>query len=356
VSKTSGEASENVQSNFDQITLIVTSFFQVEESLLDRDIPTYYLKQPQKTKTAFLDLLKKLEETNFMAVLRRVDNRIVLKVVPKPPVKRSNAIINLVLFLATIGTTFAAGYFLSEGLTDPVVGGATFTLAIMAVIGVHEMGHRLAAVRRGVKATFPYFIPGPPPYGTFGAVIVQRELPANRDALFDIGSSGPIAGFIVATLVMAIGMTMAIPAKPPPEGYTILPSPLISIILGSFLQLLNLLPPPPPSGQLLFMHPVEFAGWVGMIVTMLNLLPVGMLDGGHVARCLAGNKIRLALSALSIVLLFLEGFWLMAILVLFLALTGHPGPLDDVSNMSKTRKITALFLVLIFILSFPILY
>jgi membrane-associated protease RseP (regulator of RpoE activity) len=226
----------------------------------------------------------------------------------------------------------------------------------MAVIGVHEMGHRLAAVRRGVKATFPYFIPGPPPYGTFGAVIVQRELPANRDALFDIGSSGPIAGFIVATLVMAIGMTMAIPAKPPPEGYTILPSPLISIILGSFLQLLNLLPPPPPSGQLLFMHPVEFAGWVGMIVTMLNLLPVGMLDGGHVARCLAGNKIRLALSALSIVLLFLEGFWLMAILVLFLALRGHPGPLDDVSNMSKTRKITALFLVLIFILSFPILY
>jgi len=218
VSKTPGEASDNVQSNFDQITSIVTSFFQVEESLLDRGIPTYYLKQPQETKTAFIALLKKLEETNFMAVLRRVDNRVILKVFPKPPVRRSSTIINLVLFLATVGTTFAAGYFLSEGLTDPVLGGATFTIAIMGVVGVHEMGHRLAAVRRGVKATFPYFIPGPPPYGTFGAVIVQRDLPANRDALFDIGSSGPIAGFIVATLVMAIGMTMAIPAKPPPEG------------------------------------------------------------------------------------------------------------------------------------------
>ncbi|MGC8998739.1 MAG: hypothetical protein ACP5JW_05000 [Candidatus Bathyarchaeia archaeon] len=86
-------------------------------------------------------------------------------------------------------------------------------------------------------------------------MIVQRELPANRDALFDIGSSGPIAGFLVATLVMAVGMAMAIPAKPPPGGYTILPSPLISVILGNFLQMLNLLPPPPPpsSGQLLFM-------------------------------------------------------------------------------------------------------
>ena len=84
MSKTSVEASENAQSNFDQVTSMVNSFFQVEESLLDGSIPTYYLKQPQETRAAFIALLKKLEETNFMAVLRRVDDRLVLKVFPKP--------------------------------------------------------------------------------------------------------------------------------------------------------------------------------------------------------------------------------------------------------------------------------
>ena len=108
MSETPGEASDIVQSNFNQVTSMVNSFFQVEESMLDGGIPTYYLKQPQETKTAFIALLKKLEEINFMAVLRRVDDRVVLKVFPKPPVKRSSAIINLVLFLATLGTTFAA--------------------------------------------------------------------------------------------------------------------------------------------------------------------------------------------------------------------------------------------------------
>ncbi|MEM3577969.1 MAG: site-2 protease family protein [Candidatus Bathyarchaeia archaeon] len=343
-----------LQMEFERITTLVLTEFQIEESMLEHGVPTYYLKQPQETKQPFLNLLKKLEEINFIAVLRKIDGRIVLKVIPKPATKKSNTLINWILFFATIGTTFITGYFLAEGLTDPLVGGVAFTVAIMAVIGTHEMGHKLTASKKGVQATMPYFIPGPPPFGTFGAVIMQKELPANKDALFDIGSSGPIMGFVVATVVMAVGMTMAIPAPPPPEGYTILPTPLISIILGYLLWGLGILPPIPPSGQLLFMHPVEFAGWVGMVVTMLNLLPVAMLDGGHVARSLAGEKVRTVLSITSIALLIWEGFWAMAILVLFMAMQRHPGPLDDVSNLSKSKKILALILVLIFILSFPI--
>jgi membrane-associated protease RseP (regulator of RpoE activity) len=343
-----------LQTDFERITAIVATEFQVEESMLEHGVPTYYLKQPQETKQPFLNLLKKLEEINFIAVLRKADGHIVLKVIPKPATKRSNILFNLLLFLATIGTTFVTGYFLAEGLTDPFIGGAAFTVAIMAVIGTHEMGHKLTADKKGVKATLPYFIPGPPPFGTFGAVIMQKDLPANKDALFDIGSSGPIAGFIIATIVMAIGMTMAIPAEPPPEGYTILPTPLISIILVYLLWPFGLLPPTPPNGQLLFMHPVEFAGWVGMVITMLNLLPVAMLDGGHVARSLAGEKVRAVLSIASIVLLVWEGFWVMAIFVLFLAMQRHPGPLDDVSGLSGGRKILTFILVLIFILSFPI--
>jgi membrane-associated protease RseP (regulator of RpoE activity) len=104
------------------------------------------------------------------------------------------------------------------------------------------------------------------------------------------------------------------------------------------------------------MHPVELAGWFGMVVTMLNLLPAAMLDGGHVARSLAGEKTRAVLMVLSIVLLVVSGFWLMAAFVLFIGLQRHPGPLDDVSGLSTSRKLLTILLIAIFVLVFPIFY
>jgi hypothetical protein len=345
------------QTDFEQITTMVSTEFQIEEALLEHNIPTYYLKQPQETKQAFLRLLKKLEEMNFIAILRRHDERIVLKIIAKPQTKPSNVLINWLLFFATIGTTFATGYLLSVDLIDPIIGGATFTIAIMAVFGIHEMGHKLTANKNGIEATPPYFIPGPPPtfggFGTFGAVIFQKSLPPNKDVLFDIGSSGPILGFIIATIVTAVGVTMAIPAVPPPPGeYTILPMPLLSILIYELLFNFGMIPSP-PQGKLLFMHPVELAGWVGMVVTMLNLLPAAMLDGGHVARSLAGEKTRTVLMVLSMVLLVLSKFYLMAVFVLFIGLQRHPGPLDDVSSLSTNRKLLTILLVAIFVLVFP---
>jgi hypothetical protein len=348
-----------VQADFERITTLVSTEFQIEEALLEHNIPTYYLKQPQETKHAFLRLLKKLEEMNFIAVLRRHDARIVLKIIPKPPTKPSNILINWLLFFATIGTTFATGYLLSIDLTDPIIGGATFTIAIMAVFGLHEMGHKLTANKNRIEATPPYFIPGPPPtfggFGTFGAVIFQKSLPANKDVLFDIGSSGPILGFIIATIVTAVGMTMAIlPAVPPSPGeYTTLPMPLLTILIAELLLNFRMIPSY-RQGQLLFMHPVELAGWVGMLVTMLNLLPAAMLDGGHVARSLAGEKTRTVLMVLSMVLLVLSKFYLMAVFVLFMAMQRHPGPLDDVSSLSTNRKLLTILLVAIFVLVFPL--
>jgi hypothetical protein len=344
------------QTEFEQITALVSGEFQIEEALLEHNIPTYYLKQPQETKKAFLRLLKKLEAMNFIAILRRQDGKIFLKIIPKPATKPSNILINWLLFFATIGTTFATGYLLSIDLIDPLVGGSTFTIAIMAVFGIHEMGHKLTADKKGIEATPPYFIPGPPPilggFGTFGAVIFQKSLPANKDALFDIGSSGPIFGFIIATIVTAVGMTMAIPAAL--EGGTYLPTPLLSILLYELLFNFGMIPPTPPEPQRLFMHPVELAGWVGMVVTMLNLLPAAMLDGGHVARSLAGEKTRSVLMVVSILLLIISGFWLMAVFVLFMAMQRHPGPLDDVSSLSTSRKLLTILLVAIFVLVFPI--
>ncbi|MGQ9624910.1 MAG: site-2 protease family protein [Candidatus Bathycorpusculaceae bacterium] len=342
------EAPSTQQSEFEKLTQIVSAEFLIEEALLEHNVPTYCLKQPQETKQAFLRLLKNLETMNLIAFLRKSDNRVVLKIFPKPPVKKSNVLVNWILFFATIATTFATGYMLSLDLINPLIGGATFTIAMMAVLGTHEMGHKITAGGKGVDATPPYFIPGPPPFGTFGAVIMQKSLPPNKDALFDIGAAGPIYGFIVATLVSAVGLTMLIPLNPLP-GTTTIQTPILWILLAQLLSSLNLIPAGGPE-QELYLHPVTFAGWVGLVVTLLNLLPAAMLDGGHVARSMVGEKLRYVLSALSVVFLFLEGFWPMALFVLFLSMYRHPGPLDDVSNLSTSRKLLAIILVAIFVL------
>jgi membrane-associated protease RseP (regulator of RpoE activity) len=342
------------QNEFEQISKTVSVQFQVDEGFLLHGIPTYHLKQPQETKQPFLKILRNLEPMNLTAILRRIDGKLVLKVVPKPPAKRSNIKVNWLLFFATIATTFFTGYVLSIDFPDkaimpsPFVGGASFTIAIMVVLGLHEMGHKLTANKKGIEATPPYFIPGPPPIGgllgigTFGAVIMQKSLPPNRDALFDIGSNGPILGFILAVVVSIIGLWLS-PILPVQGNEGFLPSPLIFELFMIFLVRL-------PVDHYILLHPVAFAGWVGMIVTMLNLLPAAMLDGGHVARSLVGDKARAILTALSILLLIIEGFWPMAIFVLFISMYRHPGPLDDVSKLSSGRKLLSVALVAIFLL------
>ncbi|MEM3641522.1 MAG: hypothetical protein QXH37_06350 [Candidatus Bathyarchaeia archaeon] len=242
-------AEENVapptiqQTDFEKITTLVSAEFQVEEALLEHNIPTYYLKQPQETKQAFLRLLKKLDSMNLIAILRRIDNRIVLRVISKPVPKPSNIMVNWILFFATVATTFLTGYLISQGIIElagqvinPWIGGTAFMVAIMSVLGSHEMGHKLTADKNDVEATPPYFIPGPPPIfgifgiGTFGAVIMQKSLPPNRDSLFDVGSSGPIIGFAIAAVVTAFGLTLSIPSPPSEEVGTLQPTILFILL------------------------------------------------------------------------------------------------------------------------------
>ena len=340
------------QSDFERITQTVTAEFQVEEALMELGVPTYYLRQPQETKQAFLRLLRNLETMNLVALLRRTGGRMVLKVVPKPRVKPSKTRINWILFLATIATTFVTGYIMlpPQVNINPLISGATFTIAILAILGTHEMGHKLTANKERIEATMPYFIPGPPPLGTLGAVIMQKSLPPNRDALFDIGANGPISGFIIAIIVSVIGLTQLIPS-PPLEGATEIKMPIIWYLLAQLMSNLNLIPQVKPPNEILLLHPITYAGWAGLVVTMINMLPTAMLDGGHVARSIAGERTRYALRILSIVFLFVAGteFWFMAFLVLFMSMVKHPGPLDDVSGLSKSRKLLTIALVAIFI-------
>src|SRR4030066_1477246 len=212
------ETSAFQQTDFERITKIVTAEFQVEDTQMEYGTPTYYLKWPQETKQAFLRLLGKLEEMKLIAFLRKVNGRIVPRVVVKPPVKPSDPKIYWAFFFATVATTFLAGYLSFEGSgLSPFLTGAIFSVAIMTVLGLHEMGHKITANRKKVEATSPYFIPGLPPLGTFGAVIMQKSLPPNKDALFDIGANGPISGFIVAVIFSIVGLMLLVPGHRPPD-------------------------------------------------------------------------------------------------------------------------------------------
>src|SRR4030066_734393 len=353
------EAQNFQQSDFEKITQLVVTEFQVEESLMDQGVPTYYLKWPQETKQPFLRLLDKLEEMKLIAFLRKVDGRIVLRISGKPPVKPSNPKTYWALFIATVLTTFLAGYyFLPPEVINPLISGVVFSASILTVLGVHEMGHKLTANKKKIEATSPYFIPGPPPLGTLGAVIMQKSLPRNRDALFDVGANGPLAGFIVALVFSAIGLLLLIPAPTPPDVTALNLMPTSWILLSQAFSGLNCFPQAPANGVLL-LHPITWAGWAGMVVTMLNLLPAAMLDGGHVARSLIRDKFRWILTAISVGILIIpfypgNEFLFMAFLVVFMSMFRHPGPLDDVSGLSRSKKLITVALVAIFILSFPV--
>ena len=325
--------------SFKQIQIIVDSEFDVVESYLEHGVPTFHVNHREDSKESFLRLMKRLDSLELLPILRQNNKKVVLRIISKPPTQPDRNIINVVLFFVTIGTVFISGYYQSAD----VLGALLFTGAIMAILGSHEMGHKLLADKHDVEATYPYFIPGFPPIGTFGALIRQKALPPNKDALFDIGFTGPITGFIIAVIVTVIGIQMSsfVPVDPATSA---LPVPLM-------FQLVLALFPPAGAGEMILLHPVAFAGWVGMVVTMLNLVPSGMFDGGHVARSVIGSKAHNIVSYLGIALLALAGWWPMAILALFFSSNKHPGPLDDVSTLTTRRKLGALLLVVIFILS-----
>ncbi len=346
------------RTQFESVSQLVASEFQVEESLLDRGAPTFYLKWPQETKQPFIRLLKKLDGLNLIALLRKEDSRVVLRVVEKPPVKPSNPLIYWGLFAATVVTTFITGYFsFAESGLSPLLSGAIFSAAILTVLGIHEMGHKITANRKKVEATSPYFIPGPPPLGTLGAVIMQKSLPPNRDALFDIGANGPLAGFVVALVFSVIGLSLLSPTSiPAGGGLPLLPLGWTYLLLPG-LDSLGLIPSLTGTGYNGYaLGPIAWAGWAGMVVTMLNLLPAAMLDGGHVAKSLVPDRFRYILTIASVAVLLLSGteFLVFAFIVVFMSMLRHPGPLDDVSGVSRGRKLLTVALVVVFVLSFPL--
>jgi len=346
---------------YEQIRQIVSAEFTIEEGFIEYNTPTFYVTPPVSLKQAFLRLYKQLNSMQLVPVLRKRENRVMLQVVPKPPVRPNRPLINLALLVATVGTTLITGYLLSlssaellpELMPNPWIGAIMFSVAVMSILGAHEMGHKLTANKHKIEATYPYFIPGLPPLGTFGAVIQEKSLPPTKDSLFDLGISGPLIGFIATIIVTVIGVQLSVLLQEAPPSSQVVPLPeLFGIPLPFLFGFILILFPPAGSGSIIWLHPVVQAGYIGMIVTMVNLMPVGQLDGGHIAHVLLGEKTRLIMSIIAILALVFAGYWFMAILAFLIARVRHPDPLDGVSKLSTSRKLTTVVAIVVFVLSF----
>ncbi len=262
--------------------------------------------------------------------------------------------INLILFIVTILTTLIAGT-LQRGI-NPIEHplylwkGIPFSFTLLLILGCHEFGHYYMSRKHNVDVTLPYFIPAPSFIGTFGAFIKMKSPIMDRRILLDIGAAGPLAGIIIAIPVLFIGLVLSeIVPETTTGGIHLGTSILFSFlnwIVHGFM----------PDNSSLILHPIAFSGWIGLLVTCLNLLPVGQLDGGHVAYAVFGFRQKI-LARIILVMLLVLGFtgwsgWLVwAGLLLFMGVD-HPPVAYDWVPLDRRRKVIGLITLTVFIFTF----
>jgi len=307
----------------------------------------------------------------------------------------SNPWINLILFILTVFSVLFAGTLYSyEGpvpqsetelistLLRNLDQGIPFGASILAILLAHEFGHYLAARYHKSAVTLPYFIPFPLSYfGTMGAFIQLKAPPKNRRILHDIGVAGPLAGLVVTIPILLIGLYLSPvevidPVIPAGSGF-MLEGNSIFYLLAKYVIHGELLPAPqsydglspalywlrylftgqpvPLGGRDVMMHPMAWAGWAGLLVTALNLIPVGQLDGGHALYVLFGRNARRSLPIILITLTLLglvwSGWWLWVLLIFFLG-QRHAEPLDQITRLDPRRRMIAIAVLVIFVLIF----
>jgi membrane-associated protease RseP (regulator of RpoE activity) len=287
----------------------------------------------------------------------------------RPPIRLGW--LNVALFLATLLTTTMAGAYsagapvlLGVPASLPnLTAGLPFSIPLMLILFAHEMGHYLTSRRYGVDSSLPYFIPAPFPsiffVGTFGAFIRMRRPPRTRREMFDIGAAGPWAGFVVAVVATAIGLarSQVTPLDTSQGGLFLGNSMLFWGVSRAVLGV-------DPNSVNVNVHPIALAGWIGLLVTAINLLPVGQLDGGHVVYSLLGGRwhrivsraawIGCGLMALVPYLLHLTfwGGWLLWFVLLIGLGLGHPATTDSDIPLKGSRRIGAFATIVLFIVTF----
>jgi len=280
---------------------------------------------------------------------------------PEVPVRvvetqRRWPLLNLVLFALTLVTTTIAGA-VNEGVPlDEITfhwrAGLPFSLTLMSILLAHEMGHYLVARYHGVRVTLPYFLPGPPLLtGTFGAFIRMKSPPPSRRVLFDVGAAGPWAGLCLAVPAVVYGLCRSElrPIPPTFSGMQFGDSLLFKMIARSVFGRI-------PYGFDIILDPVALAGWFGLFVTLLNLLPVGQLDGGHVIYAMFGRRHRwiartFLLVTVAVGFLGWMGWFLWAALMLFVGID-HPRTLDHDTGLDPRRRFAGWATLVVFVLTF----
>jgi len=263
---------------------------------------------------------------------------------------RNRVTLHVVLFLVTVLSTLLAGtQFVGSPTFDALrrapswwwlLSGVPFAATLLVTLGVHEFGHYFTARYYRVPVSLPYFIPVPPPFlfGTLGAVIRMRAPAGDRNALFDIAAAGPIAGLVIAVPALILGIQWSVVAPAAPGvwvtfGDSLLTQALVAVQFG-----------PIPEGMKLYTHPVFDAAWVGLLVTALNLMPVGQLDGGRIAYALFGRGHRAVGIATFVALLALGAVtwslnWVVWGLFVLLFIGFHHGPpQDDMTPLTPARR------------------
>src|SRR2546426_10242343 len=374
--------------SLETIKSIVASQFQVKDAFLDPyGIPTI-LVAAEPTRDRFKNIVEQLRPQGLLGAIRATGDTLTIKVFPKPHLKPSRRTINMGLFIATVVTVTVAGYFLWTGglggsqtlqaqynqiispSASPYVEAATFAVGLLAIIGLHEFGHKAATTYHKLDATFPYFIPGPPPIGTFGALISLKGPPANRDQLFDLGLSGPVVGFVVTMVVGTLSMLFG-PALTPAKlaslntwnstcstqlgvgsclsNVSFPAQPLILVLLSNLTGYIN--------PNVIFDQQLFLAAQIGALLTFLNIVPAWQLDGGHISRAVFGANGHRVASVVGLLLLFVSGYWTFGILILafmFFSRRGFAGvePLDDISPVSNSRKLLYVLALGMLVLTF----
>jgi membrane-associated protease RseP (regulator of RpoE activity) len=349
----------NILSDYDMIASIVNSRFIIKDYYIRSDnIIEFRIDSLTDLKKSFEDVAKQLKLKDFIAFLRKSNSDIILSVGKVTHKIHYSKRTPLLLFLIVIGTVTIDGWLrvtsfmgISEFNLDPLLFTLVYVLAVIGIVGTHEFGHMIASSKHGVKSSLPYFIPGLPGYlPTFGAVITSGEPPLNRDALFDLGISGPIAGLIVTLIIAVPGAITSVPSTSLPINETqILP-------LSTNLMMMAVFTITGRTQEEIILSPLGFAAWLGFIITFLNILPAWQLDGGHIARAVLGRKKHDIATIISIMALIFLGFWLMGLLLLILSTRRvEIRPLDDVTPISKGRKYIFILVIFLIILLAPII-
>ncbi len=312
----------------------------------------------RKAGSPFERVREEFEAIGYLPFLRKQGDLRLFQAVPRPPRKPILLTRHIVLFALTLFTTIWVGYLNGLEMVDahaasnPVLVALAYAGALLAIFGSHEMGHFAVARLTGTEASLPYFVPGPPPIGTFGAMISLRTPAPNRDAAVMLGAAGPIVGFLVSIPFLWYGLrhSPVVPLLPGTVEAGMLDR--VEPILICLLAPKGLLDP----GKHVLFHPVAYAGCVGLLATTLNLLPMGQLDGGHVARSLLGETAHRKFSLVVVGALLILGlrwpqWFLWALIGLLITSQGHPGALDEVRPIRARSWAIALVALAILVLS-----